>query len=942
VSKQDIFKQLDAFIENNFDGENEADLEKLIEQFLQSQSADDAKILRRKFKAFNQNHNQAADVLSDMMQGVVSQLGELESGQILDKYRIIERLADGGMGEVYLAERSDGQFDKQIALKILSKGLMTEETIQRFLRERQILASLKHANIAPLYDAGVTTNNRPWFALEFINGVSIDQYCQQNKLSIEQIVIMFIDVCAAVSYAHSKGVVHRDLKPANILIDTQEQAGKPMVLDFGIASDHQAQAMTSTGQIMGTPGYMSPEQTLGKTARLDGRSDIFSLGVILYKLLSSTHPFKSDSITETNYNVLKQDPPHLSPSKISPNLIAIVHKCLAKDPVHRYQSVKELSNDLNSFLAGDPVKARNINSLQRIQSKIRKHPWGSLLTSLLLLVIVVSTWMLISQKFESNKYAQRVQKYAFISKEIEQKVRQQHMLPHHNLADEYSKINDSLANMLSLIDENDSLSNGPLYATMGQAYMLMNQSEKSVKSFQKAQSSGFTNPENEIQYGLALAMYWQQHKPASQQITDVEKRQAYIEELNENYLQPATLKLEENLQSSSHTTYLKAYIAYLKKDFETATKYSLQAFDENNGLYEALQLAGKVYTDKGKIHAIAGQSEKALIEYNKAAEVFNRALNIGRSDLKSHNYNCELLKTRLHAHIVGSNDLIEENTIQAEAACQLADQILPNQLSVLISLAEVYSHWSSWLIDINKEFLPQINRMLDYAKKAHNLAPKDIDVLSLLVVGLIHQSSPSNDQLSDAEKIDLLKEARRYAEMSVEINPQDAYNWANLGDIEFSVANRSYQHSDIRNNITSAVNAYEQSDKLLPSYAWRYMIARSYQILTEYYLFHKNYSQAQQAVHKSVENYTKALDDAKDFATGWAKHTEAIVLLIKINEQLKIDNKELTLGGLKTLEKSCQLYGKRGDFPDDLYQSIKFFVDQSLSISSECPNQNGL
>ena len=114
MSKQDIFKQLDAFIENNFDGENEADLEKLIEQFLQSQSADDAKILRRKFKAFNQNHNQAADVLSDMMQGVVSQLGELESGQILDKYRIIERLADGGMGEVYLAERSDGQFDDLI------------------------------------------------------------------------------------------------------------------------------------------------------------------------------------------------------------------------------------------------------------------------------------------------------------------------------------------------------------------------------------------------------------------------------------------------------------------------------------------------------------------------------------------------------------------------------------------------------------------------------------------------------------------------------------------------------------------------------------------------------------------------------------------------------------------------------------------------------------
>lgn len=937
MSDQDLFKQLDAFIEEKFDANNSLDMDDLIEQFLKLQTPEDAKILRQKFKSFNLNHKQIADDIPEILGNIVSNFGELEAGQILDNYRIIKRLADGGMGEIYLAERADGQFNKMVALKILSKGLITDETINRFLRERQILASLRHANIAPLYDAGITSNNRPWFALEYIRGESIDDYCENNKLSIEQIVVLFLKVCEAISYAHANGVVHRDLKPANILVDTQEQLGKPMVLDFGIASHQQAQVMTSTGQIIGTPGYMSPEQTAGQTSRLDGRSDVFSLGVVLYQLISTKLPFRGKSITETNYKVLKEDPPSLSALKINPNLVAIVYKCLAKNPIQRYQSVKDLSNDLNAFLTGDSVVARNINTIQIIQSKIRKHPWRSFLISMLLLVMVFSTWLLVSQRIQSKKYTQSVQKYAFISKEIEQKIRQQHMLPHHKLQEQYGQINNSLGDMLSQIDKDDTITNGPLYATVGKAYMLMNQSRKSIAAFQKAQATGYIDPENEVQYGLALALYWEQHHPASQQITDENKRKIFIQQLNNDYLVPATIKLEKNLNNSRQSTYLKAYLAYLKKDFDQAIKLSTQAFSEDSGLYESLRLTGKALIDKGKIMAIAGQSEKAMVEYNKSAEILKKAINIGRSDLKTHLYNCELLKTNLHAHIIGSKDLIEDKIKQAESACLLALELLPDQLPVIISLSEVYSHWAAWLIDLNREFIPQTNLMLDYAQKAHELSPDNIDVLSLLVVGLIHVSSPSNKQLTDIEKIEKLKQARGHAEKSVEINPQDAYNWANIGDIEISVANRTYKQSDIREGIKSAINAYEKSDELLPSYAWRYMIANSYKLLQEYHMVHEEFFEAQEANNLAIDNYKQTIHKAKDFASGWKKLTASFIALITINEKLEQQNSLAIQEGLKALTKTCELYANRGNFPDDLFESIQFFTHKSLPINDNCP-----
>ncbi|MEO8192863.1 MAG: serine/threonine-protein kinase [Gemmatimonadales bacterium] len=284
-------------------------------------------------------------------------------------YRLIRELARGGMGSVYLAERADGQFEQKVALKLIKRGMDSDEVYRRFLSERRILARLSHPNIARLFDGGMTPQGQPWFAMELVDGVSITRYCDEAQSSISQRISLFGSVCQAVRYAHQNLVVHRDLKPSNILVTG---SGDVKLLDFGIAkllADEGGETPATLTELrLMTPEYAAPEQVRGEPVTT--ATDVYALGAVLYELLSGkrAHRFDRKTAAEIERVVCEVDPepPSVALSdrdsqarrQVAGDLDTIVLKALDKDPARRYASAEALHEDLRRYEAGLPVTAR--------------------------------------------------------------------------------------------------------------------------------------------------------------------------------------------------------------------------------------------------------------------------------------------------------------------------------------------------------------------------------------------------------------------------------------------------------------------------------------------------------------------------------------------------------------------------------------------------------
>lgn len=357
--------------------------------------------LRREVESLLQAHQEAGAFIDEPDRFFSRESFEpdtLAPGQVIDRYRVIHEIGRGGMGAVFLAERADDVYRKQVAIKLIKRGMDTESVLRRFYHERQILASLEHPNIARLLDGGTTQDGLPYFVMEYIDGQRIDRYADEGHLTIKERLALFRQVCGAVSYAHQQLIVHRDLKPSNILVTTE---GTPKLLDFGIAKIIQANEETESFSTMTaapvmTPEFASPEQLEG--AHATTLSDVYSLGAVLYELLSGRPPHESKSgspqeiakaietrQTEKPSAVVKraEDARHLRG-----DLDNIVLMALRKEPERRYQSVEQFSEDLRRHLEERPVLARKDTVTYRAAKFARRNKAGLAAAALVLLSLV--------------------------------------------------------------------------------------------------------------------------------------------------------------------------------------------------------------------------------------------------------------------------------------------------------------------------------------------------------------------------------------------------------------------------------------------------------------------------------------------------------------------------------------------------------------------------
>ena len=324
-------------------------------------------------------------------------------GRQIGPYRVLRLLGRGGMGDVYLAERTDGLFDRQVALKQVRSGLDSPVLVRRFEAERRILAGLQHRGIARLLDAGVDNNGLPWLAMDYVEGPSLTTYAEDHALSLNARLHLFGQVCEAVHYAHQHFVVHRDLKPNNILV-TEDAQGRPhaKLLDFGIArllDDEEGQpltALTETGVRPMTRAYAAPEQLKGEPVTT--ATDVYALGALLYELLTGRRPFQAPTAAQLETAILTTEPERPStvadsgmafaPTRLRGDLDTIILKALRKEPAERYDSAAALSDDLDRYRTGLPIEARPPSASYRLRKFTRRHPAGVSFAALALVLLV--------------------------------------------------------------------------------------------------------------------------------------------------------------------------------------------------------------------------------------------------------------------------------------------------------------------------------------------------------------------------------------------------------------------------------------------------------------------------------------------------------------------------------------------------------------------------
>ncbi len=348
----------------------------------------------------------------------------------MGRYKLLEKIGEGGFGDVWMAEQRE-PVKRRVALKIIKLGMDTRQVVARFEAERQALAMMDHSNIARVFDAGATETGRPYFVMELVSGSRITEYCDKNALPTAERLKLFILVCQAIQHAHQKGIIHRDIKPSNILVTLHDGVPMPKVIDFGIAKATQFELTDKTlftqfQQFIGTPAYISPEQAEGSGLDIDTRSDIYSLGVLLYELLVGRTPFDAKEMTKGGINALRQvirEAEPLKPSTKVKTLPAaeltstahqrqtdalrlthllrgdldwIIMKCLEKDRARRYDTANELARDIQRYLANEGVVARPPSTVYKIQKAWQRNKLafvsGAAIVAALVAGIVLTTW----------------------------------------------------------------------------------------------------------------------------------------------------------------------------------------------------------------------------------------------------------------------------------------------------------------------------------------------------------------------------------------------------------------------------------------------------------------------------------------------------------------------------------------------------------------------
>lgn len=648
-------------------------------------------------------------------------------------YRTIEILGRGGMGTVLLANRADGHFEQQVAVKVVGPRRFASDSLERFRFERQILADLEHPSIAKLLDGGVGEDGLPYLVMDYVRGLPLDQFVQDSNPTLEQRLELLIEICAAIDHAHRRRVAHLDLKPSNILVT---EDGRPKILDFGIAQmlDRRDSVVDGSSSGRMTPHYAAPEQLRGEA--VTSSCDVYSLGVVLFQLLTGRLPFerREEKSEDLIRRLTEHEPPRPSSLAEFPHareLDAVVAKALMKSPTERYGSASGFADDLRRILEKKPVRALPPTRLYLWNKHVQRHRWGwvaGCLVAISVTALVLGWWR------ETQSARARIEvarDFARETERIESFLRYAYALPSHDVSREKALTEKRMANIRSQAQVLGHIAEGSAQLALGRAHLMMHRAREAKAHLQAAWDSGLTSSEVAFALGKSLGEIYQKERTSASQIRDSKLRALEIERLRQIYRDPAVelLSRVEETSEIASPSLVAAMIALLDERYEEALELARQAADETPWLPEGLRLQGEAWRQIADHHVGNGLWLEAVDAADQAIVALDQAARLAPSDTQIADALCD-------AHVTRSAPArlrrAPQDQTEGRRRCEQAIALDPGLNHSRLQLARMY------VFAVQDPSLPLDDRLiqleagLELAQQALMFSPGSPEALTLL------------------------------------------------------------------------------------------------------------------------------------------------------------------------------------------------------------------
>jgi serine/threonine-protein kinase len=678
-----------------------------------------------------------AEDLLDCQQEMGSFLEQPLAGEIADpegdalpadleqwtQYQIAERLGCGGMAVVYKAW--DPRLRRTVAIKLISGR--DDLTIKRFLREAEAQAGVEHDNVLKIFETG-TVGNHHYIAMQYVNGPTL--LGVRRDTTLDQKVELMLKIADGLHAAHREGLVHRDIKPSNILVEESAEGFKPYLLDFGLAVELGAPALTKTGIVVGTPRYMAPERIHGDASVLDRRSDIYSLGATFYEFISGTAPFASTSGLQVLVDVLEGDfkPLRALQPTVAPEIEAIVAKCLEKDPLRRYPSARALADDLRRYLDGDAVLARPTGRLGRLARRARRYPrLAATFVAMAALMLMLATWSAYGY-WRTARQTELAQRLGEEIRDVEWLFRAAEMSPLHAIEPQKQQVREVMSHLEQIMGEAGSLAYGPGHYALGRSSLTLGENAKALQQLDLAWQSGYRTPDTAAALGLAHDESFRTEFAKAQRIEADDARAIRIRELEATHREPALRYLEAGRSSAivpSH--YVEALIASHRGDRVRAIAEADAAARETPWLFEARLLSGHLEFKDAVALYLKGNPNEAGEIATRADRYYAAAQQVAASSMEAHLGRCAVAGLVLHmsAHRL-STDPAAANR-QAEESCARALTVEPESAEAHRLYAEAVQAWAMVSVQKNTDPGDSFERAARLAQRAMELSGGELE-----------------------------------------------------------------------------------------------------------------------------------------------------------------------------------------------------------------------
>jgi len=769
-------------------------------------------------------------------------------------YKVVREIGRGGMGAVYLAHRADETFQKQVAVKILKSGMDTAEILHHFHNERQILADFDHPNIARLLDGGTTQSGLPYFVMEYVEGLPIDEYCNNRRLSVHQRLKLFREICSAISYAHRHLVIHRDLKPSNILVTNE---GVPKLLDFGIAKilnpDRQGLS-TATGMQLMTPEYASPEQIVGLPVTTV--SDVYSLGVLLFELLVGRLPydFEGHSALEIARIVHDTQPLISSAALQSPksahsigemrgttieqlrrelrgDLDNILSMAIRKERERRYQSVEQFSEDIRRYLERLPVHARKDTIIYRFTKFTKRNPFATASIVLIFLTlvagVVATTWQAKKARAEQQR-AEYARAFADELRYIETLLLSTYTSPLHDARQNLSIAKKKLNEIENQMQESGSLSYASGNNALGNGYLMLNDYDRAKLYLERAWNAGYQGPSTAYAIGKTFGHLYEQAITNADQLNSAPLKKKAIHEADIQYSKPAVEYLKLAKRSAESPDYVEGLIALYQKRYDDALRKAAQAFKTSSRPYEVMKLQGDVYFNKGRDFVEQGDGKSATEAFERSGEAYAHAAETARSDPDIYIADARRLTRMISLEKKDASDMVA----LAITTCDKAIQINPEAQENYLLKSEIYlQEGINEMYNAGKDPRPAFRNAV---KQVQQLSPQKKSAYEGTSKAFLRTGEYELSINADARNS--LKQSIDAAEEALALDPHFADAHLDLAAANFLLAQYQLEHGeDPTELLNNVIEIYDKQLSSLPKDLYSLnLLALAHQALAEY------------------------------------------------------------------------------------------------------------